>query len=137
MSIQVAEIGNINEFGLTQAGPVRAEFVKDEAGEAAEEKIVFRRMVDPDRVFGYETLSITDDMSIQRMLSKVSFTDVIIALIDADNETKKAVYRNLTDRASDYVKIMVNRIESGNAREIIIERSRNMISEAFIEMIRK
>jgi hypothetical protein len=137
MTIQVAEIGNINEFGLTQADPMRDEFVKDEVGEAAKEKIVFRRMVDPDRVFGYETLSITDDMSIQRMLSKVSFTDVIIALIDADNETKKAVYRNLTDQGRDYVKIMVNRIETGNAREIITEKSRNMISEAFIEMIRK
>jgi hypothetical protein len=136
MSIQAAEIGSLNGFGITQMDAKRATFVKETVMEAKGEKIVFRMMVDAERVFGYETMSITDDLSIRNMLKRISLTDVIVALIDADQEAKEAIYRNLTEQAKEYVKTLVYRLETGNTRELMIERSRNMISEAFVELIR-
>jgi flagellar motor switch protein FliG len=137
MRMQVVEIGNSKGIRIPQAILKQVHFGTEVDLDVTEGKIVLRRMVDPDRVFGFETLAKMDDPSIQRMLRKVSTTDLIIALIDADRSVKDAIYRNLTEQVRNYIKIKVTKLEKGNARDLIIERSRNMISEAFIELMRE
>lgn len=102
-----------------------------------ESKVVLRRMPDADREFGFDTISITDDASIRRMLDKVNSSDLIIALYGSDRMTREAIFRNLPEKTLNHVRIILNRLETGNALEMLVARSRNMISEAFIEMIRE
>jgi antitoxin MazE len=137
MRLQVVEIGNSKGIRIPQAILKQVHFGEEIDLDVSEGKIVLRRMVDPDRVFGFETIGKMDDDSIKRMIRKVSTTDLITALIDADKATKEAVYRNLSEQVKVFIKTKVNMLEKGNARDLIIERSRNMISEAFIELMRE
>ena len=137
MRQQVIEIGNSKGIRIPQAILKQVHFGEEIDLDVTDGKIVLRRMVDPDQVFGFETISEMDDLTIQRMIRKVSTTDLIIALIDASKSAKEVVYRNLNEPVKEHVKVRVNKLEKGNARDLIIERSRNMISEAFIELIRE
>lgn len=137
MRLQVVEIGNSKGIRIPQAILKQVHFDKEIELDVSEGKIVLRRMVDPDRIFGFETLAKMDDDSIKGMLRKVSTSDIVIALIDTEKAVKEAVYRNLSEQVKSYVKSRVNTLEKGNARDLIIERSRNMISEAFVEMMRE
>jgi hypothetical protein len=65
----------------------------------------------------------------------VKGTDLITSLIDADQAVKEAVYRNLSDRVREYVRTTVTRLEHGDARDILIEQSRNALSEAIMSAL--
>jgi flagellar motor switch protein FliG len=134
MSVQVADSSFLDGIGYTAAGLARLKYERAKKV-ALKEKIILRRMAEADRVFGFETISITDDASIQKMLKKVSLSDMIIALFGSDSQTREAVYRNLGEKAKNHVKVILERLESGNAMDILVNRSRNMISEAFIELM--
>ncbi len=137
MRLQVVEIGNSKGIRIPQAILKQVHFENEVDLDVSEGKIVLRRLVDPDYIFGFESIAKMDDQSIQRMLRKVTRTDLLIALIDADKTVKEAVFRNLSESARNYIKAKVTKLEKGNARDLMIERSRNMISEAFAEMIRE
>ncbi len=137
MRQQVIEIGNSKGIRIPQAILKQVNFGEEIDLDVTDGKIVLRRMVDPDQIFGFETITEIDDLTIQRMIRKVSTSDLIIALIDASKSVKETVYRNLNEPVKEHVKVRVNKLEKGNARDLIIERSRNMISEAFIELIRE
>jgi flagellar motor switch protein FliG len=78
-----------------------------------------------------------DDQLIQRILRKMKGSDLITSLIGADDEIKAAVYRNLSDRVREYVKSKVGKLERGDARDLIIEQSRNAFSEAIMETLKE
>lgn len=137
MRLQVVEIGNSKGIRIPQAILKQVQFGKEIDLDVKEGKIVLRRMTDPDSVFGFETVAKMDDASILAMMRKVSLSDLVIALIDSDKAVKDAVYRNLSEKTKIYVKQRVNTLEKGNARDLIIERSRNTISEAFMELMRE
>lgn len=136
MRLQVVEIGNSKGIRIPQAILKQVNFGEEVDLDVADGKIVLRRMRNQESVFGFETLAKMDDGSIKKMLQKVSITDVVTALIDAAKQTKEAIYRNLNEDVREYVKARVNRLEKGDAKELIIERSRNVISEAFLELLR-
>ena len=137
MRQHVIDIGNSKGIRIPQAILKQVHFGEEIDMDITEGKIVLRRMVDPNHVMGFEMLAEMDDMSIQRMIRKVSTMDLITSLIDADKSTKDSIYRNLTEPLKEHVKVRVNKLERGNAKDLIIERSRHMISEAFLEMIRE
>lgn len=136
MRLQVVEIGNSKGIRIPQAILKQVQFGKEVDLDVRDGKIVLKRMTDPEAMFGFETLHKMSDDNIKAMLRKVSLSDLIISLIDADKVTKDAVYRNLSEKTKAYVKERVGKLEKGNARDLIIERSRNMVSEAFMEMLR-
>ncbi len=137
MRLQVVEIGNSKGIRIPQAILKQVNFGEEVDLDVSDGKIVLRRMRNPESVFGFETLAKMDDATIAKMLQKVSITDVVTALIDTGKQVKEAVYRNLNEDVREYVKARVNRLEKGDARELIIERSRNVISEAFVELLRE
>jgi antitoxin MazE len=137
MRLQVVEIGNSKGIRIPQAILKQVQFGKEIDLDVKEGKIVLRRMIDPDRVVGFETMSKMDDEAIKAMMRKVSLSDLVIALVDADKNTKEAIFRNMAEKTKVYVKQRVNTLEKGNARDLIIERSRNTISEAFMELMRE
>jgi flagellar motor switch protein FliG len=132
----VIDIGNSKGIRIPQAILKQVNFGGEIDLDVSDGKIVLRRSIDRDRIFGFETIADMDDESIQKMMKKVSSSDIAIALIDANKATKEAIFRNLPETVREFVKAKVHRLETGNARDLIIERSRNMISEAFIELLR-
>ena len=46
----------------------------------------------------------------------------------AEDSVKKAFSRNLSERAREYAQLRVERLERGDVRDLIIERSRTTIS---------
>ncbi len=136
MRQQVIDIGNSKGIRIPQAILKQVDFGGEIDMDVSDGKIVLRRTVNKDQVFGFETLSEMDDASIKRMIKKVNTSDLVISLIDADKMTKEAVYRNLSEPVKEHVKVRVHKLEKGNARDLIIERSRNMVSEAFVELLR-
>jgi hypothetical protein len=134
MSVQTANNWILNGIGIVKADYDRIFIEKPASGAVG---VGLRRMAEADRVFGYDTISITDDESIRKMLKKVSLTDLVISSIGADEETMEAIYRNLTENGRNHVKTILARLASGNVIDLLVERSRNMITEAFIEMIRE
>ena len=83
----------------------------------------------------FDSISKMSDSTIQSMLRKINGTDLVTAMIDAEESIKEAIYRNLSERVRKYVKTKVDKLEKGDARDLIIERSRNVISEAFMDLL--
>ena len=136
MRIPIIDIGNSKGLRIPQAILKQVSFSGDIDLEIIEGKIVLSRSTGPDIVPDFDSISKMDDAVIQSMLRKINGTDLITALIGADASIKEAVYRNLSDRVRNYVQAKVNKLEQGDARDLIIERSRNMISEAFMEVMK-
>ncbi len=137
MKVSIVEIGNSKGIRIPQAVLKQVAFADEVEMEVAEGKIVLRRLVDPAQVPDFSALAETDDQTIQRILRKVSGSDLITSLVGAEPPVKEAVYRNLSERVREYVKAKVKKLEGGDARDLIIERSRNAVSEAFMETIKE
>jgi flagellar motor switch protein FliG len=135
MQIPIIDIGNSKGIRIPQAILKQVNFGDEIELEIAEGKIILRRSVNPNIVQDFSSISEMDDNSIQRMLRKISGTDLITALIGADKSIKEAIYRNLSDRVKNYVVSKVTMLEKGDARDLIIERSRNLISESLMALI--
>jgi antitoxin component of MazEF toxin-antitoxin module len=135
MRVQIIDIGNSKGVRIPQAILKQAAFAKEVEMDVAEGKITLRRVKDATIVPNFASFATMDDETIQRVLRKISGTDLITALIDAAPDIKQAIYRNLSDRVRDYLVPTVERLEKGDARDILIERSRNALSEAFMELL--
>ncbi len=135
MRIPIIDIGNSKGIRIPQAILKQVSFSAEIELEIIEGKIVLSRSAGPDIVPDFASLSKMDDITIQRMLRKINGTDLITALIDAEESIKEAIYRNLSDRVRNYVMSKVDKLEKGDARDLIIERSRNLISEAFMDLL--
>ena len=134
MRVPVIDIGNSKGIRLPKAILSQLSFGEEVELDIADGKITLRRLVDPSLVPDFSSVSGMDDATIQRVLRKISGTDLITAMVGAENKTKDAIYRNLSARVREYVKRKVGKLEQGDARDLIIERSRNMISEAILEV---
>jgi antitoxin component of MazEF toxin-antitoxin module len=137
MRVPIVEIGNSKGIRIPQAILKQVSFSEEVEMEVSEGRITLRRLVDPALVPDFTALAAADDQTIQRVLRKISGGDLITAMIGAEEAVKAAVYRNLSDRVRRYVTERVDRLERGDARDLIIERSRNAISEAFMEVMKE
>ena len=137
MRIPIINIGNSKGIRIPHAVLKQALFGKEVEMDVSDGKIILRRSINPTVVPDFSSISSMDDITIQRMLRKINGTDLITALIEADLSIKEAIYRNLSERVRKYVKSKVKKLEQGDARDLIIERSRNIISEAFMEVMKE
>ncbi len=137
MRAQIIDIGNSKGIRIPQAVLKQALFGEEVEMEVMDGKIILRRSLDPSLIPDFDAMSDMDDLTIQRMLRKINGTDLITALIDAATAVKEKIYRNLSERVRSYVEAKVSRLERGDARDLIIEQSRNRISEAFMEVIKE
>lgn len=135
MRIPIIDIGNSKGIRIPQAILKQVSFSGEIDLEITEGKIVLNRLAGPDLVPDFDAISKMPDITIQRMLRKINGTDLITALIGAEGTIREAIYRNLSDRVRNFVMAKVDRLEKGDARDLIIERSRNLISEAFMELM--
>jgi hypothetical protein len=136
MRVPIVDVGNSKGIRIPQAILKQVRFSDEVELEVAEGKITLRRMVDPAFVPDFASISKLDDESIQWMLRKISGRDLITALVGADPPIKAAIYRNLSARVMAYVEPTVARLEEGDARDLIIERSRNILCEALMEVVK-
>jgi len=135
MRLPIINIGNSRGIRIPQAILKQVSFKEETELEVVDGKIVLSRLSGPEIVPDFTSLSQMNDATIQRMLRKISGTDLITALIDADRETKEAIYRNLSERVKNYIIPKVEKLEQGDIRDLFIERSRILISEAFMEVL--
>ncbi len=137
MRVQIVGIGNSRGIRIPQAILKQVSFADEVEMEVADGKITLRRTVDSTVVPELSDLATMDDQTIQRILRRVKGSDLITSLIGMSTTTKEAVYRNLSDRVREYVKGKVKRLEKGDARDLIIEQSRNAFSEAILQTLRE
>lgn len=137
MRVQIVEIGNSKGIRIPQAILKQVSFTEEVEMEVADGKITLRRLIDPTVVPELSAISTMDDQTIQRILRKIKGSDLITSLIGAVSSVKEAVYRNLSDRVREYVKAKVGKLEKGDARDLIIEQSRNAFSEAIMATLRE
>ena len=135
MRIPIITIGNSKGIRIPQAILKQLSFSNELELEITEGKIVLNRSAGPEIVPDFDSIARMPDETIQRMLRKINGTDLITSLIDADKSIKAAIYRNLSDRVRNYVKPKVEKLEKGDARDLIIERSRNSLSEALMDLM--
>ena len=135
MQIPIINIGNSKGIRIPQAILKQVNFSSEIELEIIDGKIILNRSTGPDVVPDFDSISKTDDITIQRILRKINGTDLITAMIDAEQSIKEAIYRNMSERVRNYVKSKVEKLEKGDARDLIIERSRNLISEAFMDLM--
>ncbi len=137
MRVPIIDIGNSKGIRIPQAVLKQVLFPEEIEMDVSEGKIILRRPVDPNVIPDFETISEMDDVTIQRILRKINGTDLVTAMVGADVSVKEAIYRNLSERVKNYVKKKVNKLEKGDARDLIIEHSRNIISEAYMEVMKE
>ena len=134
MRIPIVDIGNSKGIRIPQAVLKQTLMGNEVEMEVSEGQIVLRRLKNPSAVPDFEAIADMDDLTIQRMLRKISGTDLMIAMVNAEAGIKEALYRNLSDRAKGFVKAKLDRLEKGDARDLIIERSRSVLTEALMEV---
>jgi antitoxin component of MazEF toxin-antitoxin module len=137
MRIPIIDIGNSKGIRIPQAVLKQVFFGEEVEMEVTEGRITLRRSIDPSLVPDFAALSGMEDITIQRILTTINSSDLITALVGADKAVKEAVYRNLSDRVRNYIKPKVSMLEKGDARDLIIERSRNAICEALMEVMKE
>jgi antitoxin component of MazEF toxin-antitoxin module len=137
MRIPIIDIGNSKGIRIPQAVLKQVMFAEEVEMEVREGGITLKRAVDPGFVPFFEAVSRLDDRSIQKVLQKITGADLIAALVGAEEAVKNAVYRNLSARVHAYLKPTVDRLEKGDARDLIIEMSRSVVCEAMMEMMRE
>lgn len=136
MRVPIVDVGNSKGIRIPQAILKQVRFSDEVELEVAEGKITLRRTLDPAFVPDFPSIAKLDDESIQGILRKVSGRDLVTALVGADRKVKDALFRNMSDRVKAYVEPTVVRLEKGDARDLIIEQSRNIICEAMMEVVR-
>ena len=137
MRVQIVEIGNSRGIRIPQAILKQVSFAEEVEMEVGDGKITLRRLIDPSVVPELSAISTMDDRTIQRILRKIKGSDLITSLIGAESSVKEAVYRNLSERVREYVKAKVGKLEKGDARDLIIEQSRNAFSEAIMATLKE
>jgi flagellar motor switch protein FliG len=136
MRVPIVDIGNSKGIRIPQAILKQVRFSDEIEMEVAEGSITLRRTVDPSFVPDFDSIAGLDDPSIQRLLRKIEGRDLLTALVGADRAIKAAIFRNLSERVRAYLEPAVARLESGDARDLIIERSRNLLCEALMEVVK-
>ena len=136
MRIPIIDIGNSKGIRIPQAILKQAAFGEEVDIEVTDGRITLKKAIDANFVPDFDKLADLDDASIQGILRKISGVDLLTALIGANKDVKEAVYRNLSPRVKQYLIPAVERLEKGDARDLIIERSRNIICEAMLEITR-
>ena len=134
MRVPIVDVGNSKGIRIPQAILKQVLFGSEVDLDVTEGKIVLRKSNAPSVYPQFDSIAQLDDGTIQRMLRKINGPDLVTAMIGADEAVKEAIYRNLSARVKDYVKPRVERLEHGDARDILIERSRNVLSEALLEV---
>lgn len=137
MRVPIIDIGNSKGIRIPQAILKQAVFGDEVEMEVVEGKITLKKAIDINFVPNFEELPRLDDVSIQRILKKISGVDLLTALIDANSEVKECIYRNLSPRVKQYLLPTVERLEKGDVKDLLIERSRNIICEALVEIARE
>jgi antitoxin component of MazEF toxin-antitoxin module len=135
--IPIISIGNSRGIRIPQAVLKQVGFGEEVEMFVSEGKLTLKRCIDPNRARDFSAIAALDDVTIQRTLLKISGSDLVIALVGADEAVKEAVYRNLSDPVKNYVVPRVEQLERGDARDMMIERSRSAVSEAIIEVLRE
>jgi flagellar motor switch protein FliG len=136
MRVPIVDIGNSKGIRIPQAILKQVRFSDEIEMEVAEGSITLRRTVDPSFVPDFASIAGLDDTSIQRLLRKIEGRDLLTALVGAERSIKAAVYRNLSERVRAYLEPAVSRLEKGDARDLIVERSRNLLCEALMEVVK-
>jgi len=137
MRVPIVEIGNSKGIRIPQAILKQVSFSEEVEMEVTDGRITLRRTIDPSVVPELSSLADMDDATIQRILRKVGGSDLITSLLGAQSDVKEAVYRNLSERVREYVKGKVAKLENADARELIIERSRDAFSAAIMETLKE
>jgi flagellar motor switch protein FliG len=137
MRIPIIDIGNSKGIRIPQAILKQAAFGEKVDIEVTNGRITLKKAIDANFVPDFNKLVDLDDASIQGILRKISGVDLLTALVGADKSVKESVYRNLSPRVKKYLIPTVERLEKGDTRDLIIERSRNIICEAMLEISRE
>jgi flagellar motor switch protein FliG len=137
MRIPIIDIGNSKGIRIPQAILKQAQFGQEVELDLSEGKITLKRSSGAAFVPSFEELANLDDEFIQRVLRCISGVDLMTALVGAPRGAKEAIYRNLSQRAKEYLAPTVERLEKGDARDLIIERSRNLLCEAMLAQSRE
>jgi antitoxin component of MazEF toxin-antitoxin module len=136
MRIPIIDIGNSKGIRIPQAILKQARFGQEVELDLSEGGITLKRAAGAAFAPDFDQIPNMDDESIQRLLRSISGIDLMTALVGARPEVKEPLYRNLSPRAREYLQPTVERLESGDARDLIIERSRNLVCEAMIALSR-
>ncbi len=136
MRIPIIDIGNSKGIRIPQAVLKQVMFQGEVDLDVVDGKITLRRPKTITAVPEFEDIAKMDDLTIQMMLRRINGSDLIMALIGAERAVKEAVFRNLSERVKTYVQAKLKKLEKGDARDLIIERSRNEISDAFMALLK-
>lgn len=137
MRVPIIDIGNSRGIRIPQAILKQAVFGDEVEMDVVEGKITLKRTIDANFVPNFEDLPKLDDTSIQRILSRIPGVDLMTALVGSSAEIKKCIYRNISPRVRLYLEPTVDRLEKGDAKDLLIERSRNIICEELVEIAKQ
>jgi antitoxin component of MazEF toxin-antitoxin module len=135
MRLQIIDIGNSKGIRLPQAVLKQVMFGNEVEMEVLGGRITLKRVIDATFIPDFMAIADLDDITIQQVLRKINGSDLITALVGAEERVKEAIYRNMSERVKAYVIPTVERLEKGDARDLIIERGRNAICEAMMEIV--
>jgi hypothetical protein len=137
MSIQTAESVSLENQVMPHLENVRsvmARVARDDADLVVGKP---RRYVDATRLFGFETMDRIDSVTICKMIQKVSLADLIMALTGSDKSIKEAVMSNFPGKLREISEITISKMENNLLPANVVLRCRDIISDAFLELMRE
>jgi len=127
MRIPIVRIGNSKGIRIPQAFLRQCDF-----GQEAELELEGRRItLKPVKTWRaemcrhFDRIPEMDDKDVQNILRQIEPVECAAALLDAPEDTKTKIFNNMSERAGEFMRGVIERLDSMDARQLVIELARS------------
>lgn len=134
MRVSIAQIGNSKGIRIPQSILKQCEIEDEVDLEVQDKTIVLRPIHKKVYTMTFENLGKMQDLEIQLLLKKIDVTTLAISLVTADEVAKERVFKNLSENAYVVVCDLINKYNTMDAKQLIIEMHRARIDNVLSEI---
>ena len=134
MRLSVVQIGNSKGIRIPQSILKQCEIDDEVELEIDGNNIVLKPIHKRTYDMTFNNISQMEDIEIQQMLKKIDVTTLAISLVNADDNTKDKVFRNLSKKAQDTINELIENFATMDTKQLIIEMHRTRVNNILSEL---
>lgn len=124
MKLSIIQIGNSKGIRIPQSILKQCEIENEVEVEIQDNNIVLKPIYKKNYDMTFDNISEMEDVEIQEMLKRIDITSLAISLVNADDNTKEKVFKNLSKRAYETINEMIEKFSAMDTKQLIIEMHR-------------
>jgi len=131
MRISITQIGNSRGIRLPKSIIDQCGIIDEVDLIVENNRIILNPLPKRDYKMNFQNISKMNDLEIQTFLREVSAFTLAMSLINASEEIKFNVFKNMSERAAKYLKEEIERLNGLTVKELLIEMHKAEIDSIF------